>query len=184
MTRDLRRPSPDSRRLRDGLTGTLVGLVGVVLVAWPGLTLLMVSQLAGWAMGVAGLVRASELGSEGRWRSLEFAGSSMAGLLGVALIAWPDRSLVAVSVLAGGFLITNGASRLVASINATTPRAEALANLLGLGEAMLGILIIARPVAGLRATTVLVGIGLILHGLSHMWRSARAPGRAPVTDSG
>ncbi|MCP5028556.1 MAG: hypothetical protein GY929_19950 [Actinomycetia bacterium] len=106
----------------------------------------------------------------------------MAGLFGVALIAWPDRSVVAVSVLAGGFLVVNGASRLLASIDAATPRAEALANLLGLGEALLGIVIIIQPVAGLRATSVLLGIGLILHGLNDAWRSFRSPGRPPAPD--
>jgi uncharacterized membrane protein HdeD (DUF308 family) len=154
---------------------------GIVLLAWPAPTLLVFSRGAGWAMGTLGLLDAIEQFSRRRvawWAVVKALGIAA---LGVILLLWPGRTLLVATVLVGAWLIADGGSRLLGSMWEESPGAEVVANLVGIVEAVFGILVMARPVEGARAATVFAGLGLIVHGLGAAWDMLRR--RRPATNA-
>ena len=168
--------------LLDAISAVLAVAGGVVLIVWPGPTLLVFSQVAGWTMGVVGFLGAVDGVSSGRivtWASIKGTGI---GLLGVALILWPGETIVVVTVLAGAWLVADGGSRVLGTLWEDSTRAEVVGNLLGIGEALLGILVIARPISGVRAAAAFAGLGLVVHGLARVSDlMTRSHDHAPAT---
>lgn len=158
-----------------GLEGLATIALGVVLLAWPGPTLLVFSQVAGWAMGVAGFVGAVDQVNEGRLRSFAFARAVGLGLVGVVLILWPGPTTLIVTVLVGLWLLFDGGSRLLDTVWAESPTAEVIGNAIAVAEMLLGIVVIARPVGGVRAAAVFAGLGLAAHGLGRIFDAVRGP---------
>lgn len=150
---------------------------GVALAVWPGVTLLVVSQIMGWVMiisAVAQLARAlRRRGEPRRWLSRTVVAVVTAGL-GLALVVWPGRTILVVTVLAGAWLILDGMSRPVLGVASDSPRAEILGNVLGIVQAVIGLALIVRPVAGLRATALFGGAGLVVFGATRLWPRRRA----------
>jgi uncharacterized membrane protein HdeD (DUF308 family) len=153
-------------RLLEGFTAALALVGGVVLIVWPGPTLLVFSQVTGWTMGAVGVLGAADAISSGRLATSSAVRSVGIGLLGIALILWPGETLLVVTVLAGAWLIVDGGSRVLGTLWEDSTRAELVGNLLGIAEALLGILVIARPISGVRAAAVFAGLGLVMHGLA------------------
>ncbi|MGB5758725.1 MAG: DUF308 domain-containing protein [Acidimicrobiales bacterium] len=149
-------------------------IAGVVLLAWPAPTVLVFSQLAGWSMGAIGALGAVEEASKGRARSSSFAVAAGIGALGVILALWPGRTILVATILAGGWLIAAGGSRVLATVGAERPRDEVVGNLLGALEVLLGALVALRPVAGARAVAVFAGLGLVVHGVARLWEAFRS----------
>ena len=92
----------------------------------------------------------------------------LAGLLsiavGVALLFKPGDSLATLAVIAGIFILVDGILELAASLLHDT-QSRGMVALLGVLNAIIGVLLIRHPIGGITAIALLIGIWLIAAGV-------------------
>jgi uncharacterized membrane protein HdeD (DUF308 family) len=104
----------------------------------------------------------------------------VAGLIalgaGIVLLAWPDRTIKAVAVVVGIFLIIAGLAQIIDAF--VTHRAGTYWGLLalrGLVDLAIGVVAVAWPDITVWALVVLIGLELIIGGLISVVISFRTP---------
>jgi uncharacterized membrane protein HdeD (DUF308 family) len=113
------------------LLSVLSAAAGVVALAWPGITALMLTLWVGaWAFvtGLTELTLAFRRGEASRERALWVLGGLVAMALGVVLAIRPDAGAVSLATVFGLFSIVSGTSALVlsAQLRGTHATAERL----------------------------------------------------------
>ena len=92
----------------------------------------------------------------------------LAGLIGiavgVALLFKPGDSLETLAVIAGVFVLVDGIIELAASLMHDT-QSRGMVALLGVVSAVVGVLLIRHPIAGITAIALLIAIWLIAAGV-------------------
>ena len=106
--------------------------------------------------------QASEPSASGWW--LLFAVGLLSIVVGVVILFKPGDSLETLAVIAGIFLLVNGVIELVASFMRSTPD-RGLVALFGVLSAIVGVLLIRHPIAGVEFVAILVGLWLITVGI-------------------
>ena len=96
---------------------------------------------------------------------------------GVIVLFKPGSSLATLAVIAGIFLLVDGILELIASFMRTTPN-RGLVALLGVVTAIVGVLLIRHPIAGVTAVALLIGIWLIAMGVIRFATAFDEPGTA------
>ena len=94
---------------------------------------------------------------------------------GVIVLFEPGGSLATLAVIAGIFLLVDGILELIASFMRTTPN-RGLVALLGVVTAIVGVLLIRHPIAGVTAVALLIGIWLIAIGVIRLATASDEPG--------
>ncbi len=151
------------------LRGVFAVVFGILALALPGLTVVvMVVIFGGWAFFDGALSLATGVASArrgGRWGALVFT-----GLLGivVGLVAWiwPEITAQALLVLIALWALALGALTLLTAL--TFGRLLGIAWILALAGAasiVLGILLLANPMAGAVALAWMVGLFALLVGV-------------------
>jgi uncharacterized membrane protein HdeD (DUF308 family) len=97
------------------------------------------------------------------WWLLLFVGP-LSVLAGVIILFQPGSSLGALAVIAGIFLLLDGIFELIRAFMQSAPN-RGLAALFGAMTAIVGVLLIRHPVAGVAAVALLIGIWLIAVGV-------------------
>lgn len=150
------------------LRGLAAIVLGLITIVWPGITLGALVLLFGaytlidGLLSLAGAVRAAE--NHERWGSLLFEG--LAGIAaGIVTFAWPAiTALTLVYVIATWALIT-GVFEIAAAVRLRKVLpGEWLLALSGFASLILGILMIAVPLAGALAIALWVGIYALVFG--------------------
>jgi uncharacterized membrane protein HdeD (DUF308 family) len=150
------------------LRGLAAIVLGLITIVWPGITLGALVLLFGayalidGLLSLAGAVRAAE--NHERWGSLLFEG--LAGIAaGIVTFAWPAiTALTLVYVIAAWALIT-GVFEIAAAVRLRKVLpGEWLLALSGFASLILGILMIAVPLAGALAIALWVGIYALVFG--------------------
>jgi len=143
-------------------------VLGLITIVWPGITLGALVLLFGayalidGLLSLAGAVRAAE--NHERWGALLFEG--LAGIAaGIVTFAWPAiTALTLVYVIAAWALIT-GVFEIAAAVRLRKVLpGEWLLALSGFASLILGILMIAVPLAGALAIAFWVGIYALVFG--------------------
>lgn len=151
------------------VVGALVAAVAAASLAlWPDITAVALARVTGVALVGLGLLRGYESVRSPTSGPLGVAAAAGVVGAGVALLAWPESTLLVATVLAGVWLIADGLGRVFGTVVETSVRDEVIGNLLGITESIVGVLVIARPVAGARAAALLVAGGLVLHALGRV----------------
>ena len=83
---------------------------------------------------------------------------------GVIILFKPGDSLAALAVIAGIFLLVDGIFELLSSLAVRT-RNRGMVALLGVLTAIVGVLLIRHPIAGVEAVALLIGLWLIAVGV-------------------
>lgn len=154
-----------------GINGALSVAVGVMILAWPGISVYALTIVFGaysLATGVVGFFSAfrSEQKEERGWLIV----SSLLGIaVGVMVLAWPSISALALLYVIGayafalGFLLIVGAFRL--PLNGTD---TALMILSGIIAILFGIVIFAKPGAGALATLAVIAAFALATGATQL----------------
>ncbi|NUT33318.1 MAG: HdeD family acid-resistance protein [Hamadaea sp.] len=165
------------------LVGGIVSiLLGIVLLLWPGRTLLVVASLLGLWLIILGIIRLAdavtgrELPGSSRWFSV------LAGvvylLAGIVVLANLDASLKFFALLIGLIWIFSGASEIIAGITRVRGAAQkAGAIIIGLVNVALGLLVLFWPGISLVVLVWITAIWLIVIGLIQLyfaWRAGKA----------
>jgi len=90
--------------------------------------------------------------------------------VGVIVLLKPSDSLVTLSVIAGIFILIDGAFDLFASFSRRTEN-RGLAAVVGVVSIVVGVLLIRHPISGVLAVALLIGIWLIAAGVGRIVRA-------------
>ena len=145
--------------------------MGVVILVWPGISLVALTIVVGVYALANGM---TELGfafsAEGESRRSWFVLSGLIGIgFGVMVLAWPGISSLALLYVIGAYAIGFGILAIGASFQLPLEgRDTALLVLAGLVAILFGIVMFARPGAGALATLALIAAFALVTGASQL----------------
>jgi len=151
------------------LRGLLAVAVGIVALAWPGITVLaLVILFAIYAFIAAGMEAVKAFSSE---RAGPVMGHLLLGLVdvgaGVVALAWPAPTALVLVLLVGAWATIGGLLEIYAGLQAGEPAgARAFFFVSGLISIAFGIVLFARPGMGAVALALLFGLFNLLYGIS------------------
>lgn len=164
-----------------GMGGVLSVLFGLVLWAWPGMSLHVLILVFGIFAIAAGVflilsgVRTED--SRGRW--LRIGEGSLAIVAGIVSLAWPAITAKALLFVIAAWAIATGIVEIVSAFRTgKAAGAEWLLILGGVVSIIFGILLLVWPGLGLLALIWLIGIFAVIHGVTLLVYAIS--GRAPA----
>lgn len=154
-----------------GVRGVLSIAMGVLILVWPGISLVALTYVVGvyaLANGMTEFVYAFT--AEGKSRRGWFVFSGLAGIaFGVTVLAWPGISSLALLYVIGAYAIGIGILAIGASFELPLDgRDTGLMILGGLAAILFGIVMFAQPGAGALATLALIAAFALVIGVSQL----------------
>jgi uncharacterized membrane protein HdeD (DUF308 family) len=153
------------------LAGILAVIVGVIAIAWPGVTILaLVIVFAIYAFIGAGLQAARAFSSPGAGPVL---GHLLLGLVdlaaGVIALAWPAPTAFVLVIVVAAWALVGGVTEFLAGFQSgETAGTRALFILSGLVSVAFGVLLFARPGVGAVTLALLFGLYSLIYGFSQI----------------
>jgi len=149
------------------LRGCLAILFGIIAIIWPGLSLGILIILFGVYVlleGVLAIIAAFKQRKEKSWWLLLLEG--IAGLVvGIFAFIWPALTAVVLLIFISLWAILTGILEIAAAVQLRKEmKGEWVLGLAGGLSVLIGILLIANPLAGALAVVWLIGIYAILFG--------------------
>jgi uncharacterized membrane protein HdeD (DUF308 family) len=154
-----------------GLRGVLGIVAGIVILVWPGISLVALTAVVGAYALANGMI---EFGyaftDEAKGRRGWFVGSGLLGIVfGVMVLAWPGISSLALLYVIGVYAIGIGILAIGAAFQLPLDgRDTGLMILGGLVAIMFGIVMFAKPGAGALATLALIAAFALVTGVTQL----------------
>lgn len=165
--------------------------VGVLLLVWPGATLVVAAILIGAALIVLGLLRLIHGCSTRDASTAARLGGIVIGLLAIAAgldaIRHYHVTIVSLAILVGLLLVVNGIAELTAGVLGDRGSMRGLTVVAGLLSLAAGIIVLFWPAISVMILVTVLGIWLIIYGIAllssgfTMRRSAAAAKEADET---
>ena len=153
------------------LLGILAVIVGIIAIAWPGVTILaLVILFAIYAFMAAGL-------QAGRAFSSRTAGPVFGHLLlglidlaaGVVALVWPTPTAYVLVIVVAAWALVSGLAEVFAGFRSgETAGTRAMFILAGLVSVAFGVLLFARPGVGAVTLALLFGLYSVVYGFSQI----------------
>src|SRR5947207_12535425 len=154
-----------------GLNGALSIAFGVVILAWPGISLFALTILFGayaLAGGVVGLGAAFSGASRGE-RGWLVASSLLGIAIGVIVLAWPDISALALLYVIGAYAVALGIIAIAGAFYLPLDGGDtALMVLSGIVSILFGIVIFAKPGTGALVVLALIAAFALVTGITEV----------------
>jgi uncharacterized membrane protein HdeD (DUF308 family) len=153
------------------LLGSLAVVVGVIAIAWPGVTILaLVILFAIYAFMDAGLQATRAFNSRAAGPVL---GHLLLGLVdvvaGVFALAWPAPTAYVLVIVVAAWALAGGFAEIFAGFGiAETAGTRAMFILAGLVSVVFGVLLFARPGVGAVTLALLFGLYSMIYGFSQI----------------
>jgi uncharacterized membrane protein HdeD (DUF308 family) len=147
------------------LLGILGVSAGVIVLAWPEISLVTLAWVSGIFLlvdGVSELVVSLSRRAEGR--GLLALLGALSVIAGLFLVRHPIAGVVAVALLLGIWLVVFGLVRFVEAFG-RVERHRVWDLVIAAVEIIAGVIIVATPSIGVAALALIVGIGFVLRGL-------------------
>ncbi|MEU3522821.1 HdeD family acid-resistance protein [Streptomyces sp. NPDC038707] len=163
------------------LTGLGSLVLGVLVLAWPGASLLAVGVLFGLYLlysGVLQLVSAFGTHQATSLRVLAFISGALSILLGLLCFRGPMRSLLLLALWIGIGWLFRGITQVLAAAHDPRTPARGWQILLGVLTFAAGIVLIDSPFASVAVLTLVGGIWLVAVGVVEILTALRLRGRA------
>ncbi|MFZ0217357.1 MAG: HdeD family acid-resistance protein [Candidatus Dormiibacterota bacterium] len=155
--------------------GVLTAIAGVLVVVWPGETLLIAAIIFGLQLiisAVFGLISAFAAPTEHAWaRVLTALVALLSLIVGVYLLRHPVLAIVLIGVLLGIYWIASGFIQLFVAISHREQPARWLVALTGALSLIAGIIVVADPTLSLVFVAWVLGIWLVVFGIITIVRS-------------
>ena len=148
--------------------GIITLLAGVVVLAWPGATLLVIAVLFGVQLIFAGVFRfvaafATDDASGGTRVLL-----ALLGVLSIIIGLWAVRhvllTLLALVVLLGIFWVVNGTIELFAALSHRATPQRGWTAAMGVLSILAGLIVLAYPGESLLTLSIVLGIWMLVYG--------------------
>jgi uncharacterized membrane protein HdeD (DUF308 family) len=144
-------------------------VVGVILLAWPKATLMIVAVLIGIALIVAGVLRLMDGFTSHDASGARRAASVVIGLLAVILGLYCIRdyhfTITALAIITGLFWVIHGISDITVGLLAGRFTGRGFIVLSGVLSLCAGLIVLFWPVISLTVLVVVTGIWLIVYGI-------------------
>ena len=146
-------------------TGIVMLVIGVILLLWPGATVLSVWSILGWCLLVGGAVEII-LGMTGGRSPAGTAGGAVSAIVGLIFITRPEIVISILPVVIGLALSAAGIGLLVSIIARRSFGTLATMKIIG-GTITLvvGLILMFHPLTSVKLLTVILGIVLIYYGI-------------------
>jgi uncharacterized membrane protein HdeD (DUF308 family) len=154
-----------------GVRGLLSVALGVMILAWPGISLLALTIVVGvYAVAIGAVELGAAFSSQFKQERGWLIVSGLLGIaVGVAILVWPSISALALLYVIGAYAIALGLLVIVAAIRLPLDgRDTALTILTGLVSILFGIVMFAKPGAGALAVLALIAAFLLVTGVSEL----------------
>src|SRR6516165_9491671 len=151
--------------------GILAVVVGVIAIAWPGVTVLaLVIVFAVYAFIAAGMQAARAFASRDAGPVF---GHLLLGLVdlaaGVVALVWPGPTAYVLVIIVAAWALVGGVAEVVAGFAAgETAGTRAMFILAGLVSVAFGVLLFARPGVGAVTLALLFGLYSMIYGFSQI----------------
>ena len=174
-------PSPLQRLARDAwqavlLIGVCAALLGALVLAWPGATLVVLGVLFGIYLLVSGVLQiAAAFGThaEGSLRVLAFISGALSIMLGVFCFRSAFESILLLAVWIGVAWLFRGIAQTAAAASDPAMPARGWQQFAGIVGTIAGLVVIASPFNSIGILTVFAGIWLIVTGAAEIVSSLR-----------
>jgi uncharacterized membrane protein HdeD (DUF308 family) len=149
--------------------GVLALAVGIIALAWPGVTVLaLVIMFAVYAFMASGLEAVRAFSSD---KAGPVIGHLLLGLVdlaaGVIAVIWPGPTALVLVLIVGIWAVIGGIAEIAAAFGAGEPAGtRALFILGGLVSAAFGVVLCARPGVGAVTLALLFGLFNLIYGVS------------------
>jgi uncharacterized membrane protein HdeD (DUF308 family) len=154
-----------------GLQGLASVILGVLLLAWPEISVYALTIVFGiytLATGITAFAGAFSSQSKDERASLVLSGL-LGIVVGVVVLVWPGISALALLYVIGIYAVMLGTLAIVASLRLPLDgRDTALMTLTGLVSIVFGIVIFAKPGAGALAVLALIAAFALVIGVSEL----------------
>ncbi len=149
--------------------GVITLLVGVLALAWPGPTLLVIAVLFGIQLIVTGIFRFVSAFASGDLTGGTRVLLAVLGVLSLIIGLYAVRhvliTLIALALLLGIFWTVNGVVELFTALSHREMSGRGWTGLMGVLSIVAGLVILAYPGISLLALAVVVGIWLLVFGI-------------------
>ena len=148
--------------------GILALIIGALILAWPGLTLVTLTWIVGIFALLAGICALIALiGSHKGQRGVLIAGGLLSIILGCIFLAWPIDTTVVLLWLLMIWLVLYGIYRIVHAIRQPPEdHSRWLDICLGIISLVVGVILIAHPaLEGLEVIALLLGVYAVIAGI-------------------
>ena len=152
-----------------GINGALSVAFGVMVLAWPSISLYALTMLFGayaLASGTVGLIQAATV-KEGRgWMLL----SSVVGIaVGVAVLVWPDISALSLLYVIGAYAIATGVMLLGGAVWLPLKGGDSfMLTMSGIVAIVFGIVMFAKPGDGALVLLSLIAVFALVTGIAQL----------------
>jgi uncharacterized membrane protein HdeD (DUF308 family) len=159
------------------LLGILAVIVGIIAIAWPGVTILaLVILFAIYAFMAAGLQAARAF--SGRTAGLVF-GHLLLGLIdlaaGVIALVWPAPTAFVLVIVVAAWALVGGLAEIFAGFGSgETAGTRAMFIVAGLVSVAFGVVLFARPGVGAVTLALLFGLYSMIYGFSQITAGVQA----------
>lgn len=144
--------------------GLLSIVAGILAVAWPGPTLLLVGLTFGIFLIVSGLGDlAGGSGLGGALRVLQLTLGVLSVAAGIVLVIHPAKSVLTAAWVLGLWFVLSGVLQLVQGVIAEEQRVYNI--IFGLIGMVAGVIVLAKPGVAIATLVLIVGIGFIVRGV-------------------
>jgi uncharacterized membrane protein HdeD (DUF308 family) len=153
------------------LLGVLAIIIGIIAIAWPGVTILaLVILFAIYAFMDAGLEAARAFGSR---NAGPVAGHLLLALIGLAAgvvaLAWPGPTAYVLVLVVGIWALAGGVAEIAGGfLSGETAGTRAMFILAGLVSVAFGVVLLARPDVGAVTLALLFGLYSLIYGFSQI----------------
>jgi uncharacterized membrane protein HdeD (DUF308 family) len=153
------------------LLGILAVVVGIIAIAWPGVTILaLVILFAIWAFVAAGLQAARAFSSRAAGPVL---GHLLLGLVdvvaGVVAVAWPVPTAFVLVIVVAAWALVGGFTEIFAGFQSgETAGTRTLFFVAGLVSVAFGVVLFSRPGLGAVTLALLFGLYTMIYGFSQI----------------
>ena len=169
-----------------GLRGLLALAFGVLVLVWPGVTLLALALVFAAYVIVdgVGMVASGLTAGPDRRRRWSYVLAGLLGILaGILAAVWPAITVLGLVLLAGAWAVVRGALEISAAVRGRDDRsARWIHGLVGVLSIIAGVIIFARPGIGALALATVLAVYALVAGatlLAAAWQ-VRSGRRVPV----
>ncbi|MGV0874378.1 HdeD family acid-resistance protein [Mycolicibacterium sp. XJ879] len=150
------------------LSGVIALILGVLILAWPGITIIIAAIFFGAYLLVAGIAQvifAFSLHISAGGRVLLFVSGAAALILAVLCFRSLQESILLLAIWIGIGFIFRGVATAVSAISDPTLPGRAWEIFIGVLNLIAGVILLALPFPSLAALTLVAGIGLVVLGV-------------------
>ena len=160
------------------ISAVLCILLGIVLVAWPDLSMQIVCTAVGAVLLIGGGVRLAVYftARDGSvYAQMNLLMGIVLAVVGVWILLQPDKVLAIIPIIVGIVIVLHGVNNLQQAFTLYREKYDKwwVVLILGLLTVGFGVLLICRPFEALDTVVILIGICLIYDGISDIWIVSR-----------